>query len=202
MFFHSSAKCVQTTVYRRPQEIREYFWITTFLLVLLLHLEKESFFVCTVTACSSDMHSRDQRDHHCWRNSTAGSVICLDAADPLLFPNSGPWPFRGWSLCIVMAPAQTSVHHTYTHSNCTQFLWYHDLLQKVENLHNLTLTSSILHPFGSLPEQMAAAAWRSLLVPVKVMLSGISSSLARARKCSIQMYSLYVMNKKYAKLVD
>lgn len=157
--------------------------------------------------CSSDTHSRDPRDCQWLKKSTAGSVICLNAVRSFVIAKHQPAPFKVWEVSVLLWHLlrlfYTRKKHTQTlffHS--FPFLWFHDLLQKMESLHNFSLTTSILHPLGFLPEQMAVAACRSLLVSVKVMLSGFSSSVVGTRKCYFHINSPYVLNEEYLKLVQ
>ena len=126
---------------------------------------------------------------------------------PLLLPNSSPLLSRaGKSLCCYGTCSGFSIprekNKKTVFSFFFPFLWFHDLLQKIESLHDFSFTTSILHSLGFLPEQMAAAACRSQLVSVKVMLSGFSSSVVGTRKCSFHINRRYALNKEYLKLAE
>lgn len=66
-----------------------------------------------------------------------------------------------------MAPVQASVCPKPTKLPFSTALNFSDFMgrgRERENLHHFGLTTSILHPVGLIPEQMAAATCRSLLV--------------------------------------
>lgn len=133
------------------------------------------------------MHSRHPGDHQRWRNSTAASVICLDAVGASVIAKQQPVAFQGLEVSALLWHLFRLLYTLNTRSLCFQLFFpssdFHDPLQRMENFHIFGLTTSILHPFGLLPEQMAAAACGSPLVSVKVMLSGISSSVRTTTKC-------------------
>lgn len=67
-----------------------------------------------------------------------------------------------------MAPVQTSVRPKPSKLPFSPALYFSDFMGRDrewgENLHHFGLTTSILHPVGLIPEQMAAATCGSLLV--------------------------------------
>lgn len=97
---------------------------------------------------------------------------------PSITAKQQPVPFKGWDVSALLwhlFPTSVCPKHRQPLFSIPVISW-----PSTENgklAYFFGLRTSILHLFGLLPEQMAAAACRSLLVSMKVMLSGIRSSV-------------------------